>query len=391
VIRTLADRKDKNQGNFDNIETIREFKPFFIAVPCILSTMISMTNLMGEEVPEQLAELMYESGLISQKEAAAFSRVMDIRQLHGDGSCRRFFRIGLKGRDLCLAVAPAMAEGSDLAEARAAGMIGLHLRGRGVPVPSIYGWQQQSGLILFEDLGDTRLHDLARQGHAESLRPWYRQVLEQLVHMQLAGVGEFDTDWCWDTPRYDQELMIARESQYFLRSFWQEMLGYEAPDGIEDEFQEIASLAAGQGPDVFLHRDFQSRNIMIKNESVRFIDYQGGRLGPLGYDLASLLIDPYVALSLAFQEEMLQYYLDVLNLRQTVDSQAFRCQYVFLALQRNLQILGAFSFLSRVRKKEFFAQYIFPSLHMLRNRLAEPSFAAFPVLRRMIDTSIAVS
>jgi N-acetylmuramate 1-kinase len=350
--------------------------------------MIRMTNPNREEIPEQLAELMYDSGLISQKEANAFFQVMDIRRLHGDGSCRRFFRLSLNGKSLCLVVAPATTEGNDIREARAAGMIGLHLQGRGVPVPSIYGWQQESGLILFEDLGDIRLHDLVAS--EESLRPWYRQIMEQLVHMQLACVQDFDAGWCWDTPRYDQELMISRESRYFLRSFWQEMLGREVPEGINDEFREIAAQAAGKIPDVFLHRDFQSRNIMIKEGLVRFIDYQGGRLGPPGYDPASLLIDPYAALSLGFQEELLQYYLDVLTLRQPINAQAFRHQYAFLALQRNLQIIGAFSFLSRVRKKEFFTHFIRPSLHMLHNRLTEPTFAVFPILRRMVEASIAV-
>jgi N-acetylmuramate 1-kinase len=350
--------------------------------------MICMTNPKNEEIPEQLAGLMQRLGIISQKEADVFSRIADIQCLHGDGSSRRFFRIGLKGKSLCLAVAPATTEANDLAEAGAAGMIGQHLQKRSVPVPSIYGWEEESGLILFEDLGDTRLHDMAKQGE-ENLRPWYRQIIGQLVHMQLAGAREFDTGWCWDTPRYDQELMITKESQYFLRAFWQEMCGREVPDGIDEEFREIASQADEKGQDIFLHRDFQSRNIMIKDGAVRFIDYQGGRLGPFGYDLASLLIDPYMELSAEFQEEILQYYLDVLNMQQSIDSQVFRRQYAFLALQRNLQILGAFSFLSRARKKEFFAQYIPPSLHMLRNRLMEPVFAAFPVLRKMADTSMA--
>jgi N-acetylmuramate 1-kinase len=389
MIRTLADRKDKNQGNFDDFKPIGELLLFFIAVPSCPSTMICMTNPKKEEIPVQLAGLMQRSGIISQKEADTFFHVADIQCLHGDGSCRRFFRIGIKGKNLCLAVAPATIEGNDLAEARATGMIGLHLQKRGVPVPSIYGWEEESGLVLFEDLGDARLHDLASRDSEANLRPWYRQIIGQLVHMQLAGGREFDTGWCWDTPRYDQELMITRESRYFLRSFWQEMCGHEVPDGIDEEFREIASQADGKGPDIFLHRDFQSRNIMIKDGAVRFIDYQGGRLGPPGYDLASLLIDPYMGLSAEFQEEILQYYLDVLSMQQSIDSQVFRRQYAFLALQRNLQILGAFSFLSRARKKEFFAQYILPSLHMLRNRLMEPVFAAFPVLRKMADTSLA--
>jgi N-acetylmuramate 1-kinase len=351
--------------------------------------MIRMTELKREEIPEQLAGLLYKSGLISQKETDAFLQVMNIQRLHGDGSSRRFFRVDLKGKSLCLAVAPATAEGNDIAEARAAAMIGLHLRDRGVPVPAIHGWQEESGLILFEDLGDTRLHDLAGQGSENNLRPWYRQIIEQLVPMQLAGARGFNTGWCWDSPRYDQELMIARESRYFLQSFWKDMCGREVPNGIIDEFQEIALQAAGNGPDVFLHRDFQSRNIMIKDGAVRFIDYQGGRLGPPGYDLASLLIDPYMGLSTEFQEEMLHYYLDVLSQQQSLDQPAFRRQYTFLALQRNLQILGAFSFLSRIRKKEFFAQYILPSLHMLHHRLTEPVFATFPVLRQMVVASLS--
>jgi N-acetylmuramate 1-kinase len=291
------------------------------------------------------------------------------------------------GKELCLAVVPATAHGKDLLEARAAGFIGLHLLAGGVPVPAIYGWDQKSGMILFEDLGDVRLHDLISDP-VEKLQRWYRPIIERLIHMQGAGVKGFDSSWCWDTPRYDQELMVERESKYFLRSFWQDGLGRAVPDGIDAEFREIALLAAG-GQDVFLHRDFQSRNIMIKDGLPRFIDYQGGRLGPAGYDLASLLIDPYAGLPLEFQEEMLSLYLDLSALRQSADGKAFRCQYAFLALQRNLQIIGAFSFLSRMREKVFFSGYILPSLRMLQERLGQSSFVSFPVLRRMADTAVA--
>ena len=342
----------------------------------------------NRDIPEQLPALMNGSGLISQKEMERFFHLVDVRRIQSDGSCRRFFRIGMKGKELCLAVVPATAEGPDLNEARSAGFIGLHLLAGGVPLPAIYGWDRDSGLILFEDLGDTRLHDLLPQASEEKIHGLYRQILERLLHMQEVGGRGFERSWCWDTPRYDQELMVARESGYFLRSFWQETLGQEAPGGIDDEFREIASLACG-GEDVFLHRDFQSRNIMIKDGLPRIIDYQGGRLGPAGYDLASLLIDPYAALPPDLQEEMLSFYLDLLTLRQSVDRQTFRNQYAFLALQRNLQIIGAFSFLSRERKKVFFSSYILPSLHLLQERLGQSFFVPFPVLRRMVDTAVA--
>lgn len=346
-----------------------------------------MMNVVSDDVPEQLPELMYESGLISPKEVKTFSRLGDVRRMQSDGSCRRFFRIGMNGKELCLAVVPATSDGKDLLEARAAGAIGLHLLAGGVPVPAIYGWDLESGLILFEDLGDIRLHDLIASCPVEKLQRWYKPIIERLIHMQKVGVIGFDSSWCWDTPRYDQELMVTRESQYFLRSFWQDVLGRAVPGGIDDEFWEIASLAEG-GADVFLHRDFQSRNIMIKDGLPRFIDYQGGRLGPAGYDLASLLIDPYADLPLDFQEEMLALYLD-LSAKRSLDEKAFRRQYAFLALQRNLQIIGAFSYLSRMRKKVFFSGYILPSLRMLQERLGQSFFVSFPVLRRMADTAVA--
>ena len=342
----------------------------------------------GFIIPEQLPELMRESGLISGKAAASFPTAVDIQPIQSDGSCRRFLRISLHGRVLCLAVAPATAGGNDLREASAAGAIGMHLCRWKIPVPAIYGWHRQSGLILFEDLGDTRLYDLLGQVSKETLRSCYRQTIDTLIPMQWDGVQEFDTGWCWDTPRYDPELMIARESRYFLTSFWIDMLHHEEPEGIGEEFREIAAAADSGCGDVFLHRDFQSRNIMIKDGAVRVIDYQGGRLGPPGYDLASLLIDPYAALSADLQEDLLQYYQQRLNARYKVDSCAFLRQYAFLALQRNLQIIGAFSFLSRVRQKAFFTQYIVPALLLLHDRLKDPVFASFPILRRMAGTAV---
>jgi aminoglycoside/choline kinase family phosphotransferase len=331
---------------------------------------------------EEIAELMYEAALISRE--VADSLAVEIQPIQSDGSCRRFFRVGLDGKGLCLAVAPATTAGNDLLEATSAGAIGLHLSRLNIPVPAIHGWRRPSGLILFEDLGDTRLFDLQGQVPTATLLSYYKQTIDWLITMQWEGVRGFDTAWCWDTPRYDQELMIVRESRYFLQAFWADLLHHDIPDGIDEEFAEIAATADTGCPDVFLHRDFQSRNIMIKDGAVRFIDYQGGRLGAPGYDLASLLIDPYAALPGDVQAELLQYYQQSLQPRYSIDSGAFRQQYAFLALQRNLQILGAFSFLSRVRQKVFFRQYIGPSLRMLHDRLQDPLFASFPILRRIV-------
>jgi len=335
-----------------------------------------------------VTDLLVQTGCIAPEECKTFMRDGEILPMHSDGSCRRFFRVRRKGNNLCLVVAPNVAEGNDLEEARSAWLIGKHLKRSGVPVPEIYGWDEKSGRILFEDLGDVRLQDLLKEKGTNDLRSWYCLIIDQLVSMQIEGGKGFDSGWCWDTPRYDKDIMIARESQYFLKSYWLDMMGKKMPDGIDDEFATLASRIDGKVPDVFLHRDFQSRNIMIKDGEVRFIDFQAGRLGPPGYDLASLLIDPYMALDPEFQEELFEYYLTSEAIGRMFSVVDLRGQYPLLALQRNLQIIGAFAFLSQIRKKAFFKDYLIPAISMLHIRLQAPVFEDFNILRKMVESAI---
>jgi aminoglycoside/choline kinase family phosphotransferase len=338
-----------------------------------------MTEKNESENVRELAALLHESGLVSRQEADAPLISLVIQRLAGDGSSRRFWRVGRRdGGSICLAVAPAGRTEQDMLEARAARLVGTHLHEHGVRVPAQYGWDKEAGLLLFEDLGDVKLHDLVEQSRnprgeidLPAVRPLYVQAVQQLAFMQIRGAVGFDRDWCWDTQEYDRPLMLSRESGYFLRAFWQELLGQEPVPGIAEEFEQIATLASQAPAGFFLHRDFQSRNIMVQNSQPCFIDFQGGRMGPLGYDLASLLIDPYTALPASFQEELIQVYLDAVMALHPVDRPQFRREYCFLALQRNLQIIGAFSFLSRVRGKVFFARFIVPALTSLVERLQD--------------------
>lgn len=320
---------------------------------------------------------------------------LKVESLDGDGSSRKFWRI-LQGKErLCLAVAPPSLNERDLAEARAARFIGLHLLHQKVRVPEQYGWDEEHGILLFEDLGDRKLHDciLMMQGRGKeaflaAVRPWYQQVIEGLALMQVRGAISFDPKWCWDSPRYDRTLMLERESGYFLRAFWQELLGNDEPGGLQEEFVALADRAARIPSIYFLHRDFQSRNIMIHGGEVCFIDFQGGRQGPLGYDLASLLNDPYAALPDDFQEELQELYLNELEKLIAVDRQGFREEYLLLAVQRSLQIVGAFSFLSHQRNKPFFRQFLRPALVSLGKLLEDALFAAFPVLRKTVASAL---
>jgi len=355
-----------------------------------------MTQENESKNPLALVPLLHAAGLISRAEADAPLPSLDVRRLAGDGSSRQFYRVKRKsGEPLCLAVAPAGSTEQDMREAKAARLIGLHLHGSGVRVPAQYGWDEESGLLLFEDLGDVKLHDLVEQSRNQTgememqvVRPLYSQAVRELAVMQIHGAVGFDGDWCWDTREYDRDLMLNRESGYFLQAFWRDLLGQEDEAGIEEEFEQLAVMASEASTAFFLHRDFQSRNIMVRDGQVCFIDFQGGRMGPLGYDLASLLIDPYVAMPLSLQEEFLQHYLDAMKALYPVDAKQFRRQYSFLALQRNLQIIGAFAFLSRVRGKVFFRRYLLPALLSLTERLREREFSDLRVLPRMADQAL---
>ncbi len=339
--------------------------------------------------------LLRHCGMISAGEAKALLADSAWSKMQSDGSTRRFWRVRRDGFPPCIVAAPAGTSEKELAESRSTWKIGNHLQAKGVAVPALYDWDRSTGLLVFEDLGDIRLYDRVRGVGADgcpdsgALRDLYRACLEQLAIMQFAGADGFDPAWCWDGPRYDVELMLDRESGYFLRAFWQGLLGREVDPGIAEEFRDIAAHAGRAAAGYFLHRDFQSRNIMVQEDRPRFIDFQGGRLGPLGYDVASLLIDPYAALLPRCREELQAFYGQLLAPRLGGDAKDFFTSYDFLALQRNLQIVGAFAFLSKVRGKVFFAGFIEPALLSLQALLANRCFADYRRVRNLVDQGLA--
>jgi aminoglycoside/choline kinase family phosphotransferase len=194
----------------------------------------------------------------------------------------------------------------------------------------------------------------------------------------------FDPQWCAQTPRYDRETILKYESQYFLQAFAHDYCGARIDSAqLAAELAVLAERAAGAGPLVFLHRDFQSRNLLLRQGRIRVVDFQGGRLGPAGYDLASLLIDPYVGLSDQEKAGIFEHYLSLARERGLLEEDGFRRDYPVLALQRNLQVLGAFGFLTMVKGRPGFARHIPPALAGLKARLAGPEFRPYPALREL--------
>lgn len=338
-----------------------------------------------EEKKNQIVELVRK---FQSRHNAPPSAGADVSQLTGDGSARQFFRVRVTGDSSMVAVFPSGGQFPN-GEARAAWLIGGHLFRKGVPVPKPLAWNQDSGLILFEDLGDTSLYDLVRRVRRFGTEQYayYRQAVRALVHMQIEGGRGFDVSWCWQTPCYDRRLMLEREAGYFQQALCRDFLQLDICNAsLQQEFNDIAGHAGCAPADFFLHRDFQSRNLMIKEGKVRIIDFQGGRLGPLGYDLAALLIDPYVSLTEEVRESLLEEYLSALRCYIPYDTGQFRNEFFYLALQRYLQALGAFAFLGNQRGKSFFLPFIRPALHSLHTLLSKQEQHGYPHLLHLVET-----
>jgi aminoglycoside/choline kinase family phosphotransferase/choline kinase len=305
--------------------------------------------------------------------------------IEGDGSERQWSR--WKGDGGAMVMADhGLRTTTAVAEVDAFVSIGHHLRDKGIPVPAIYFADTFAGLVFLEDLGDTHLQRMVqREPVRERVMAAYRSIIDSVIRMAVDGAQGFDPAWAFQTPAYNREIILERECLYFCNAFLNEYAGMDVSgDDYRDEFSRIADGALAEGELGFMHRDLQSRNIMAKDGRFFFIDFQGGRLGPVQYDLASLLIDPYVGLAAEEQDRLLDYAIRQMALRQPIDPEKFRRRFAFCALSRSLQILGAFGFLSTVKGKKRFARYIPAALRGLASRLAKFGTGGFPKLQRLV-------
>ena len=288
-----------------------------------------------------------------------------IERLPGDGSRRMFWRItGQKPGVSLIAMSNPPDQPAAERENYAYLMIGTHLRQQGIPVPEIYEVDLKTGWFIMQDMGQATLQDVTASG--DDPMPLYEQVLDRLLRLQITGAVGFDPTWCCQTPRYDRTVMLRYEADYFKEAFLGRYLELAAEGlDLEPAFHYLAETALKADGRFFLHRDFQSRNIMVLKGNIGFVDWQGGRMGPLGYDLASLIIDPYPRLSQEQRIQIYERYLDLIKTRHPAGAASVEKYFPYLAIQRNLQILGAFAYLTRVLNKTYFEAYIPDALHTL--------------------------
>lgn len=306
--------------------------------------------------------------------------------LDGDGSDRQWYRLQ-SGDQSLVAADHGLKKSPGILEVDSFVAIGRHLTQCRLPVPEIHGYDLFSGWVFLADMGDTHLQTAAKAaGTPEGVLALYQSAIDALILFSQDGIKGFDPSWTCQSTDYDRALILERECAYFVDAFLRKYLGLQLDsDPLLPAFKAIADGALSGGLMGLMHRDFQSRNIMISEGRPGIIDFQGARRGPIQYDLASLLIDPYVGLSEDLHEILYQYALSRIRERIDVNPDSFRKCYEFCRVTRNLQILGAFGFLTRVKHKPHFERYIPTALSSLKRNLAQIALPEVSMLLKVVD------
>ena len=267
-----------------------------------------------------------------------------VTPLTGSASNRRYFRMSSHAGN-CIGVI-----GLDVKENDAFLMLASHFRSNGVNVPEVYAVSADRVCYIQEDLGDDILFDLYRKavqtgGGIEDAEELLCRTMALLPKMQYEGVGDVDFSICYPQPSFDRR-MVMFDLNYFKYCFLK-------PSGLEfneillqDELETFASdlLSCYDDSPTFLHRDFQSRNVMISQGIPYVIDFRGGRKGPAYYDVASFIWHARSGYPEDLKKKMLDSYLDSLASYREVDREVFGSRLMIFVLFRYLQVLGAYGF-----------------------------------------------
>jgi NDP-sugar pyrophosphorylase family protein/aminoglycoside phosphotransferase (APT) family kinase protein len=258
---------------------------------------------------------------------------------------------------------------------------------KGVPVPELLKIERDSKQAVFKDAGDISLYSYLKcPRNSLEIESIYKKVLDALIKIHTEATKSVSECLLLQERIFDYE-HFRWETDYFVERFIKgirnEVMEKEA--AVKDEFHELA-VRASSFPRTVIHRDFQSQNIMVmQGGEIRIIDYQGARIGPPAYDAVSLLWDPYHRLDNDMRDHLLEYYIGKIHaFTENFDSNDFRKSLLPCCLQRHMQAIGAYSFLSSVKGKRHFLKYVPEGLRLLKEDVALAK-KELPVLHDLIS------
>jgi len=269
-----------------------------------------------------------------------------------------------------------------------------HFRKHGLPVPEIYGEDLDHGAYLEQDLGNTSLFELLSQNRkGESVTSEvveaYRKAIAILPRFQIEAGRDLNYKVCYPRGSFDRQ-SISWDLNYF-KYYFLRLAGIPfSEQALEDDFSRLTKFLLSAPRDYFLYRDFQSRNIMLRDGQPYLLDYQGGRKGALQYDVASLLYDAKADLPPELRHQLLDHYLNTLRAYTDVKREAFMQHYYAYVYIRIMQALGAYGFRGFYERKVHFLQsvpYALKNLRWLLHNVTLP--IALPTLLEAFHSMLA--
>jgi aminoglycoside/choline kinase family phosphotransferase len=314
------------------------------------------------------------------------ARLGDPRLTHeflvSEASPRRFARLkGTFGTSI-LMVGPDKSENSNWLN------LGLKLEFHKLAVPKITHAHLAKGFFLMEDLGSERLDYLCQNATNEDLISVYKATAETLAEWHdraQTAVGQFNNL----NPAYTPKSIKALEWDYFINGLRLLDLPIIIHEGIEIEAEKLCrEVAFEHQKHVLIHRDFQSRNVMVTPSGPKIIDWQGARMGPATYDLGSLLWDPYVNLSASVHYECVNAYLKARDLQESSDT--FWNDLALSSLMRLMQATGAYAKLSKIDNLPSYEVHIRPALTRMSEITDYLGSLGYPMIYELIEEALIV-
>ena len=310
-----------------------------------------------------------------------------VAPIAGSASNRKYFRISGAGHS-CIGVI-----GTDVKENEAFLAIASQFRAKGIKVPEVLAVSEDRMAYLQVDLGDEILFDrlvkARKSGEGmEEVEQLLCNAMAALPKIQIEGAEGFDFSVCYPQPSFDLR-MVMFDLNYFKYCFLK-------PSGLEfnevrlqDDFEKFADALLEESTETFLYRDFNARNVMVKDGEPYFIDFQGGRRGPVYYDVASFAWQARARFTQEQKEMMLKAYLESLSEYMPVDEARFRSRLRLFVLFRLLQVLGAYGFRGWVEHKANFVTSIPDAIAELK-ALAAEGFEDYPYMTEVLGQLAAL-
>ena len=292
--------------------------------------------------------------------------ISSVEKLPQSGSDRTYFRIFTSGTTYIATHNLNRRETSTFVE------FSRHFKQYGIPVPEIYAVNDDDTIYIQQDFGDiSLLNKLEQWGHTPPVLRLFEQTLKELAYMQITGGKTLNYDCCLTAKEFGKQAILS-DLLYFKYYFLDTLKMPYDKQALLDDFETLSTYLTQTAHNHFMFRDFQSRNVMVNEDGVYFIDYQGGMRGALQYDVASLLWQAKADLPDHWKNSLLDYYMDCADelLQTPLNREVFTGQYDGYVLIRLLQVLGAYGFRGLFERKAHFLTSIPLALRNLRWFLA---------------------